>query len=301
MKFIVLRLLIYTKFWFLIILIISTISCNLINPDEEIPTYFKVSDFDIITDPVTQGSNSHIITDVWVNIDGNLQGIYELPAKFPILASGKHTIVLRAGIKNNGIAASRVIYPFYTFYTLDTILDENETMVLNPVSTYKDECVFIWKESFEDAGTSIKTTSKSDTTLIVQASEVFEGEYSGAIFLDDKHRLFECKAIDSVFLPRNNTPVYLEMNYKSDLMQVSGLKSMFTVGVFITNSQHVIQNNIIYINSTEGKWEKIYIDLSQMILVNLDAKYFHLFLGANLDSAINNAQIYIDNLKIIHY
>lgn len=291
----------YTKLWLTIALIFSIISCNLINPDEEIPTYFKIPKFEIETNLSNHGSNSNCITDVWVNIDGDLQGIYELPAKFPILASGNHEIIVRAGIKNNGIAASRIIYPFYTFFVIDTFLDVNKTMILEPNVTYKNECVFIWKEDFENSGITLKSTAKSDTSLIVSNSEIFEGNYSGAIYLDSEHRIFECQAIDSVFLPRNNSPIYLEMNYKSNLVQASGSESMFTVGMFITNQQHVIQNPIIYINSTNNEWKKIYIDLSQMVIRNFDAKYFHLFIGANLDNSVSNAEIYIDNLKIIHF
>lgn len=301
MKFIVPRLLNYTKFWLFIALILSIFSCNLINPDEEIPTYFKIPKFKIETNLSNQGSNSDCITDVWVNIDGNLQGIYELPAKFPILASGNHEITLRAGIKNNGIAASRIIYPFYTFFVIDTILDVNKTMVIEPMSTYKNECVFIWTEDFENSGITLKTTAKSDTSLIINTTEVFEGNNSGAIFLDNSHRLFECQALDSVFLPRDNSPIFMEMNYKSNLVQASGSESMFIVGMFITNQQHVVQNPIIYINSTNNEWKKIYIDLSQMVIGNFDAKYFHLFIGASIDQSVNSAEIYIDNLKIIHF
>ena len=296
-----LRLLNITKLWFPIVLILSTISCNLINPDEEIPTYFKISKFDIETNPSTQGSNSQNITDVWINIDGNLLGVYELPAKFPILSSGNHEIIVRAGIKNNGIAASSVIYPFYTFYTLDTLLDVNNVMVLNPKSTYKSECVFIWKEDFESSGITLKATSKSDTSIVINTLEVFEGNYSGAIFLDSLHRFFECRAIDSVFLPRNNTPVYLEINIKSNFEQISGSDYSFVIGMFANNSMSVTQNEIYFPNSTNNEWIKIYIDLSQFVVSHLDAKYFNLFIGANLDISVNSAEIYIDNLKIIHY
>lgn len=288
----------FIKFLTPIILILSIISCNLINPDEEIPTYFKVSKFEIETNISEQGSNSNSITDVWVNIDGNLLGIYELPAKFPILASGKHEIILRTGIKNNGIAASRIIYPFYTFYTLDTILDENNIMVLNPKSTYKEECIFIWNENFENSGISLKTISNSDTSLQVVSNEVFEGNYSGAIFLDSIHRIFECLAIDSVILSRTNSPIYLEIDLKSDLNNVN---KNFEIGLYEINSYNATKGDIYFPNSTNNEWKKIYIDLSQYVISHYTSKYFKFYIRIILDPTINNASIYIDNLKIIHF
>src|SRR5258706_10210629 len=81
-------------------------SCNIINPSEQIPSYLKVNSFILHTD-TSQGSSSSKFTDVWVTVDGLAQGAYEMPAKFPLLFSGTHTVHFRAGIMLNGIAEMR--------------------------------------------------------------------------------------------------------------------------------------------------------------------------------------------------
>ncbi|HOV12628.1 MAG TPA: hypothetical protein PLL90_12785, partial [Bacteroidales bacterium] len=67
-----------------------------------VPSYIHIDKIDLNTTYEFDGSNSCKITDAWVYIDGDLQGIYELPATFPVLANGQHTIMVRAGIKLNG-------------------------------------------------------------------------------------------------------------------------------------------------------------------------------------------------------
>ena len=72
----------------------------------DIPSYMSINS-------VTLDENStHNISDVWIYIDDNLQGVYELPANFPILDEGTHKLRVKAGIKDNGISAKRIPYPF---------------------------------------------------------------------------------------------------------------------------------------------------------------------------------------------
>jgi hypothetical protein len=71
-------------FSFASLLIVS--SCELINPVEEIPSFIQIDSF-VMEDNVLadEGSLSHDIRDAWVFIDDEMIGIYELPARIPIL------------------------------------------------------------------------------------------------------------------------------------------------------------------------------------------------------------------------
>ena len=73
------------------IIVSSLCSCELINPPEDIPAYISINSFDL--DPETgdnpiinEKTKPHDINGVWLNIDGNIQGSYELPVTFPVLA-----------------------------------------------------------------------------------------------------------------------------------------------------------------------------------------------------------------------
>lgn len=279
------------------VLLIS--SCNIINPEEDIPAYVKIQKFNLTTSQ-SQGSSSNKISDVWINVDDNLHGIFELPVHFPLLLEGKHNLKIRAGIKNNGIGASRIIYPFYKIYEIDTIFDSNTILNISPTTTYKDETIFAWAEDFEYSGFTLMSTYKSDTSLLQVSNNVFEGNASGAIFLDSLHRTFECRTMDTVFLPKTGIPVFLEMDYKSNLIQASNNNNIFAVGVNIHKYTTVVQQTVIYLNATEN-WNKIYIDLTNICTSNQDALYYSVFIGAYLDNGFNNAEIYIDNLKLVHF
>src|SRR5689334_23258519 len=90
--------------------------CNLINPDEPVPVVVACDTIGFHVTNASQGTNSSSITDMWLFVDGNLLGAFELPAHIPVLAEGSHTLTIRPGILINGIKGSRGPYPFYTSY-----------------------------------------------------------------------------------------------------------------------------------------------------------------------------------------
>ncbi|MDQ3048944.1 MAG: hypothetical protein M3R27_15445, partial [Bacteroidota bacterium] len=107
-------------------------SCEIYNPAEQIPAYIRVEKFILTTDNFSQGSNSHKITDVWVYVDEILVGCFELPVTIPVLYEGSHQVKLRAGIKVNGISASRAPYPFYTIHEQTVDFQPTKKITLTP-------------------------------------------------------------------------------------------------------------------------------------------------------------------------
>lgn len=275
-------------------------SCELINPDEKIPGYIYIDTAILQTYYPTEGSNSHKITDIWVNVDGNFQGIYELPAKFPILETGKHTYTFRAGVKNNGISASRAYYPFYKFYNLDTTLNENQKMILKPKFQYDEEkTVFELIEDFEDPFLTFENMQDTFAEFNRSTVDAFERDYSGLIVLDSLHSTFQYKTIDSLFLPTNQKEVFIEMDYKTNLDLDFPGDNVFTVGFYYRTYSQLISEKVIYLNSTNGKWKKIYIDLTSNLGYHSDALFFYIFIGAKKTAKHPKVEIGIDNLKII--
>ena len=93
-----LRLLIYIL---TTLLALNLTSCQKFEGDQTIPAYVRIDTVLFTADYVTQGSSTHKITDAWVYVDDQLIGVYELPSTFPVLASGKHKLEIRVGIKLN--------------------------------------------------------------------------------------------------------------------------------------------------------------------------------------------------------
>ena len=117
------------KKYSILFLIICIVSCN--KDNNEVPCYISIDDIQVNEYANSAGTN---VTDAWVYINDNLQGVYELPARFPVLAQGKQKLRIRAGIKDNGIAATRVAYPFYSSFIIeDQDFSPEMEIMLEPV------------------------------------------------------------------------------------------------------------------------------------------------------------------------
>ena len=270
-------------------------SCEIVNPDEDIPSYIHIDSIDLVINDPVEGSASHKITDAWVYVDDNLIGTYELPVTLPILESGKHTVKIRAGIKLNGITASRVFYPFYTFYSEVVDLEKAKVDTLKPYVNYFEGTTFAWKEDFEDSGIKIEPLSTSDTsiTLVQDPEHVFEGNASGAIFLDEQKKLFKGSSLAAslLSLPKAGIPVFLEMNYKNN--------QEFAVGIIAVYPTYFAEITVIVLNPSET-WNKVYINLTNDVSEEVGAVGYQLYLAAGKDSTVSSPAIYLDNLKIIY-
>jgi hypothetical protein len=276
---------------FAVVLMVLVNSCDIINPEEPIPSYIHIDHFTLTTTS-EQGSNSSKITDAWVYVDDNLVGAYELPATFPVLSDGAHKVIIKPGIKINGIAASRAIYPFYTYYSGDVNLIKDSIITINPSITYNSSTVFEWKEAFEDGGVTIQNTIFSDTTLekTSEAAYVFEGNYSGIIHLDESHALYEGESINSYVLPVGDSPVFLELDYKNE--------SDVEIGLFANTSTGSDDFAIVFLNKSDT-WKKIYINLKNAVNNSTSADNFQVFFHIEKASDVSNPVILFDNIKLV--
>ena len=269
-------------------------SCEKIDINEGVPSYINIPSIEVVTDPTNEGSNSHKITDAWVYFDNNLQGVYPLPATFPVLLSGKQNISIKAGIKNNGAAATRTKYPFYNYHTdhpEEIILKKDEVTILNPVVQYTENAKFHIID-FETGSKEFEETSSSDTTFLLANDTVFEGN-SGGVHLVSPHLTFEIATTEIDSFPRTGTPIFVELNYKCN--------TAFQVGVFANYSQIPLPADPIATINPKSEWNKIYIDLTSAIIKTNDADSHTLFISMQRDTASTEmAELYLDNFKIVY-
>lgn len=289
------------RLFYLFGLLILIFSCEKFEGDQTIPAYIQIDKFILEKNPnLAEGSLSSKITDVWVYIDDELIGAFELPAKFPVLKKGKHKITLAPGIKMNGVSSTRVVYPFYKIIELNNYnLKEDSISHIDSTITktsYKDNIKFAWKEDFEDGGVSLQKRSSSDTGIFKTnlPGNVFEGFYSGLIYLDQNQDFFEIETIDNYNLPKNGSPVFLEMNYKTN--------NPIRIGIMVYYSSKIIQIASVVLNpNTTPEWKKIYINLTADISEHYNANDFKIFFGEYKSSDNQNAIILFDNIKLVHY
>lgn len=288
----------YKKFTsaFILFLIIASApffsGCKLFDKTEEIPSYLRVSSVSLTTFS-GQGSSSHAITDVWVFMDGELIGAFEVPCTIPILAEGNHSFIIRAGIKMNGTTTTRAIYPTYKGWEGDLSLVRGQVVTLSPNFQYFPATEFIWPEDFEPPGTSYTDSGAvvqnvfhliSDTT---DPTLVFEGERSGYAKLDtDSFDMFIRSPFFGGLFPASSF-VYLELNYRCN--------QPFAVGVMTKQFEY----RTVGIVNANTNWSKIYINLTDALNQAPSSNGYAFFITMRKPDDMAESFIYLDNIKVV--
>jgi hypothetical protein len=268
-------------------------SCDLINPPERIPSYIQIDTVLVSVNDFDQGSASHMMTVCYLSVGGDNIGIFEMPFTVPSLETGLQTIYIRPGVKLNGIAASRIDYPFYEPYVIDYELHEGEIHIIEPTTTYKDECKFPWVEDFEDPGLSFQYADYSDTIFVVQDEILREGKYTGAIFLNEKQGIFEASSITDFVLPQNSSLVLLEFDYKN----TNGLE----IGMYLLEDGIGEWYDLVYIKPSPV-WKRFYVDIGLTAASHPTTDFFRMGFRAFHEKGVaDSTEIYLDNIKLIHF
>ena len=274
-------------------LFICISSCHKASPT---PCYLHIEPFNITTSYAAQGSTSSKVTDVWVYVNNQNLGAYQLPCNIPvilnnpILNNGKSQIILSAGIMKDGITTMHMQYPFYSSWFDTLTLQEGKTYEMTPKAHYVDSLNFYLKEDFELGSAFNKLLG--DTTLVREnkVSNSYEGFY-GKLSLDAAHDTVEIISTSSWSLPENTSPVFIEMNYKCDYE--------FTVGLLSTTSSTATK----YWHETfiaKSGWNKVYIDITDAVNELKGTSYQIIIKAGNTYGHITSpTNFYFDNIKLI--
>ena len=95
--------------------------CGLWSDKPGDPFEVIVSSFDLETTD-DQGTSSNNINEVWVYTETDVLGVFPLPASIPFITDasmGVSELIIQAGIRVNGISATRKPYPFYKAMELE--------------------------------------------------------------------------------------------------------------------------------------------------------------------------------------
>lgn len=287
---------IFHRFTARFILILSFLailaSCEKFEGDQTVPAYLTIDSLYLQTDYATQGSASHKITDAWVYVGEEFIGAFEMPARFPVLKSGKHPVKIYPGIKKNGIAATRTSYLFYAPVEKNITFAPDSTSVIGTQkTTYFNTTLFTWKEDFEDVALSLDTTPRSTAWIRLTQDEdsTFEGMHSAKVVLDSVHDFFEAQTHDEYVIPA--APVYLEMDFN--------LSQSMIVGVIVYSTSTLAQVPILTLSPTNGTWKKIYIDLSNSLNGYTGMITYRVYLGTFKEPDKLNSVLMFDNMKIV--
>ncbi len=266
------------------------------NKGDKVPAYLEIPAVSLTT-TTAQGSATTKITDVWVSIDESFVGVWELPARVPILSEGQHRIDVVPAIKRNGTFDDRLRYPFYTTWTSNISLNKEGTTTVNPVVEYIPQAD-LWIEGFEDTFFQLNTTTDSDTLLTrylpAEHPELLYVENSpcAGFRLDPEHRrvrVYTDEDFDSY-----GGPAFLEIEHRNSVL--------ITIGLLYTYNGSARSEPYLYVPATlrsDGSmpWNKLYVDLSSFF--NSPIAERDIYIEAELPEGSGSAEVYLDNVKLL--
>lgn len=267
---------------------------------EQIPAYLDIQPFTVNAEG---GAGWQKITEGWLYVNGEYLGAYTLPATVPVLAQGDAEIIVFPGVKENGILATPNIYPFLTRFTQTKKVNPAETTLVQPVTAYDAAVVYPWalNRTTFDGGSSITLENRDGDPLTgyeITANGGFAGN-SVRLAVDTAHTLIQI-ATESTSLPGTDAnPVWLELNYACDMPF-----SLYLVGQ--NGSQSEYNQFVFGFNSTEGEWNKIYLNLTEF-LISLNQEKYRLFFDAGLPKndqgqfSQSTGTVRLDNIRLLHF
>jgi hypothetical protein len=272
-------------------------ACVKNNPD---PAWLQVNEWTISANPslsLQEGELTENISDAWVYINDELIGVFQVPFKIPILKEGNVTFKIYPAIKNNGISATKKIYPFLKEYVINGTLVKNQVFTINPTTQYKDNLNF-WIEDFEDASFQI-TDDPNTSAANIDTDNIdlqwFNGNAFGKVVLNSTDSTWIAYTSEQLNLPKGEE-CYLEIDYK--------VTNNVTTGLIYVTSESTTNNVHIRLNAQKpdvAVWKKIYIDLRELIGNSPSGSVFSQSFIASLDEGNTEGIILIDNIKVIHF
>lgn len=264
--------------------------------DKGEPAYVHIPAIELVTNEAQEGTSSHNIRDVWVFIDGNVQGVYPLPTTFPILREGVTTFKLNSGIAVNGIAATRAMYPFYQQFDTTIQLVRGRTDTIRPTVRYNSQITFGYMEDFESQGFSLRTTAQSDTTFLPRQAlapgEAFEGVGAMAFAVDNRAARFMCETIQAFNFPGGGgRAIFLELNYRNSIPFDIGLQIIESNGQFFDQP-------LVTLAPSGNVWRKQYINFTPFVQGRSGVTYRVIFSASHTGGA-DAGRVFVDNLKLL--
>ena len=278
------------KYILFLIVFLVLISCNKTKLKSPDACFIVINNPTLLTNPTIQGANSQKITDIWYYVDDNFKGVFPIGSIMPVLGTGNSKITLFAGIKNNGISATRLPYEFYKGDVINQYFESGKTYTFSPVFEYLTGAVFPTQgcEDYENPGVKYQSVGDSSTVVIADVNKVFGGiGHSLFMSMSDLKPTSQIKTSSSMSLPVGGTPIYLELNYKCN--------QPFEVGVIAGTTE---VRPAITVNSSQ-EWNKIYIQLSLAVSTQPTYNYYDIYIKATKQGDVPTPEIYIDNIKLV--
>jgi len=271
--------------------------CSKIDPKIEQASYIEISDFMVITDENTQGTNNHKFSNVLVSSGTETYGYFPVPGRIPIPLEGSKRLIIRPAIEVNGVKFLRVDYPMMRSCDSTFPLVKGQSLKVTPVFKYYNSAGFPIVENFEKTtGFLLVNSDPADTFCSrIDTANAYFGDKCLSLRLDATHATCQVQSSSGFTLPNTGPSVYAEFNYKSNFPVEVGL-----IGAANPATPGTDQRSAGGANAS-ASWNKIYIDLTALVRTPPYYPYYFLYFytAAGFDGNVSAPQIYIDNVKVV--
>ncbi len=248
----------------------------------------------VVKQPSGVGFDTHKITDIWVFVDGQIIGIFPLPAKVPIEVTGVDVeVTFLAGIRNNGFNNTPVFYPFYKSI-LKTFRPIPGQLVSIPLEfSYVSSAKIPINESFEIGNSfDLDIDNNINTNLVINSETSILGQKCGHAILTNSLNYIEVASAGAIRNGENNRGAsYIEFDYKGD--------GEIAVGI-LKKRGNIFQVEFVLFVPGKTDWNKIYIDVTNNLSTK-DYEEYRLVFGFRRTGTAVVSNLFIDNIKHIHY
>ncbi len=282
-----------------ILLVLSFSSCE--KKSNQTPSFLRIDSINVDV-PVSQGNNIHEISALQVYANGDFIGLFELPLNIPILKTGKIKFQFIPYVKLNG--SKNQWAPHRCFTSKDTLLEliQLKTASITPTFFFKDNVIVRFEEDFNDGNSKMKAVilNKGDSIFVETRSFNLNGRFESntpvfvARFNDqDTANYMDFGTFESFpNMPTDGKSVQFDFDIKSDLPVQLSIVRTVSGGI-----SEVVP--YLYINSTEGKWKRFYVDLVHELSGQLGTVSIQLLFSANKPAGkLVNREICLDNLRL---
>jgi hypothetical protein len=294
--------------WFHPLVLFATcllcVSCEVINPAEELPAYISFQNPTTSAVDDTSFRSTAGLRNIWLYHGGFLQGAYQMDPDVdtagrvvPILGLDRSDFFIEGGIYESGQSGFQIPYPFWDRITFDWQATVGETLVVSPTFHYVDESLYELPVSvtFEGGGIDFDTFSSGlsgDSTFFkLRTDDVFHGNGSGIVEFGPGNRFFE--VINSVpFRSVQSSNIFAEITYKNDIP--------FTVGLIYGSTTSPRMLPILTV-SPSGEWNTVYVHMITEVrsILNANGLDTDFWLWLKADGENKQGSIRFDDIRVI--
>ncbi len=274
-------------------------ACKVFDNEVVVPAYIYVPSYTFQTRAEgpngNEGDSTSRFLDMWIFTKGNIEGGFGLPTLIPIQRQGLTEIGVDAGILRSGQNNERLPYPLVDRYFTTLNLQPGKVDTIIPTFKYVDGITFKMIEDFDRIGNRFEFNIRQEGDTLIR----FTGDsarnkerFSGRLILTDSSDFVRLVTVDEFNLNARVSPVYLEMDYNTDVI--------LFVGLFVSDASGSTVRQVPLFNAfpTSG-WNRVYIDLTKDITtLPLDNRYkLYIQLIRSKGSPMPN--VMLDNIKLI--